>query len=149
PFLGAVIENCVRAQRDPDWIKPMMQGVPPIFRSELDVLYTTGPGLLTRTLAENPGIDVTVLFPPDVRDEQAWHQFGHYGVHLMDGSWRDRGSYLHRRLRCWWESWLLRRLLPKSHQRGPRREVPCNGRPVSGGHSQRHPAPAMALGESQ
>lgn len=30
PFLRALIDNCVRAQRDPDWVKPMMRGVPPL-----------------------------------------------------------------------------------------------------------------------
>src|SRR5215831_15517824 len=29
PFLGAIIENCVRAQQDPAWVKPMMRGMPP------------------------------------------------------------------------------------------------------------------------
>jgi len=124
PFLGAVIENCVRAQQDSSWVEPMMAGIPRPFRSEFEVLNTTGPGLLTRTLAENPHLDVTVLFPPDVCDMNHWHLFGKYGVHLMDGSWRDRGSYLHRRLICWWETWCQSRLMPESHRRGPRREVP-------------------------
>src|SRR5882724_2287982 len=38
PFLGAVIENCVRAQRDPAWVKPMMQGIPRLFQREFYVL---------------------------------------------------------------------------------------------------------------
>src|SRR2546426_1369956 len=68
PFLEAVIENCVRAQRDPQWVKPMMNGIPRPFRSEFYVLNTTGPGLVSRTLAENPRLaaDVTILFPEDV-----------------------------------------------------------------------------------
>jgi hypothetical protein len=122
PFLGAVIENCVRAQRDESWVEPMMRGIPMPFRADFEVLNSTGPGLLTRTLAENAGLDVTVLFPPDVCDMDHWHLFGDYGVHLMDGSWRDRGSYLRRRLACWWEMWCQYRLMPESRQRGPRRE---------------------------
>src|SRR4029077_5545531 len=70
PFLEAVIENCVRAQKDPSWVKPMMRGLPFFFRDECLVLNTTGPGLLSRTLAENAELatTVTVLFPDDVCD---------------------------------------------------------------------------------
>ena len=126
PYLAAVIENCVRSQNEPSWVAPMMAHVPRWFRSDLEVLNTTGPGALTRTLAEQPHTttSLAVLFPEDVRDSKNWHQFGHYGVHLMDGSWRDRGSYLHRRMACLWEAWAQRRLLAESHQRGPRRELP-------------------------
>ena len=56
PFLDAVIQNCIRAQQDPDWVKPMMQHIPRFFRSEFHVLNTTGPGLVSRTLAENPDL---------------------------------------------------------------------------------------------
>ncbi|HLX68553.1 MAG TPA: glycosyltransferase, partial [Verrucomicrobiae bacterium] len=68
PFLDAVIKNCVRAQRESEWVKPMMTGIPSLFHSEFHVLNTTGPGLLSRTLAENPDVarQVTVLFPEDV-----------------------------------------------------------------------------------
>ena len=27
PFLKVVIENCVKAQKDPGWVKPMMRGL--------------------------------------------------------------------------------------------------------------------------
>src|SRR5439155_988054 len=60
PFLRAIIENCVRAQEDPAWVEPMMAGIPRPFRSGFDVLNTTGPGLVTRTLAENPQLARTV-----------------------------------------------------------------------------------------
>lgn len=132
PFLEAVIENCVRGQKDPAWVSPMMAHVPRIFRADLEVLNTTGPGLLTRTLAENPETrsDLTVLFPEDVRDAGMWHQFGGYGVHLMDGSWRDGGSYLHRRLASLWETWCQRRFLPESNRLGPKREVSGRKRSV-------------------
>lgn len=124
PFLEAVIENCVRAQRDPDWLKPMLAGIPRILRSEYYVLNTTGPGLLSRTLAENPDIAqlVTVLFPDDVCDTAKWHKFGTFGVHLMNGSWRPKGGYPYRRLAGWWELRLRRRLLRQSARLGPRRD---------------------------
>jgi len=125
PFLGAVIENCVKAQREPEWVTPMMRHIPPWFRRDYEVLNTTGPGLLTRTLAENPELakDVTVLFPVDVCDSSTWHQFGDYGVHAMEGSWRS-GSLLHRKLRNHWESRIAKRGLEESRKLGPKRELP-------------------------
>jgi hypothetical protein len=70
PFLEAVIQNCIRAQRDPDWVAPMMRGTPFLSKDEFYVLNTTGPGLVSRTLAENPelAMNVEVLFPDDVCD---------------------------------------------------------------------------------
>lgn len=135
PYLAAVIENCVRSQETPAWVQPMMEGIPRIFRSEYEVLNTTGPGLLSRTLAEHPDAagDFTVLFPEDVRDPKGWHQFGIFGVHLMDGSWRTSGGYLRRRLMWAWESWSRRRLTPASSKRGPRRTVPTAGKRSSDG----------------
>jgi hypothetical protein len=120
PFLEAVIENCVRAQKDPEWIKPMMTGIPRMFRSDFYVLNTTGPGLLSRTFAENPKVaaGLTVLFPQDVCDTATWHQFGTFGVHLMDGSWRTNGGFLRRRLSYWWESWSKKKLMPQSLRLG-------------------------------
>jgi inositol phosphorylceramide mannosyltransferase catalytic subunit len=137
PFLEAVIENCLRAQRDPNWVKPMMAGIPRIFRSQFHVLNTTGPGLLSRTYAENPDIarSVTVLFPDDVCDTTTWHKFGRFGVHLMNGSWRPQAGFLHRRLAGWWESWLRRRLLRESIRLRPKRDS-------LGGATKREPAPA-------
>lgn len=43
----------------------MKRKVPRLFHADFFVLNTTGPGLLSRTLPENPriGDDVTVLFP--------------------------------------------------------------------------------------
>ena len=126
PFLRAVIDNCVRAQKDPAWVTPMMAGIPSLFRAGFDVLNTTGPGLLTRTLAENPGLaaNVNVLFPEDVSDERTWHKFGNYGVHLMAASWRGRGNYLKRRLALLWESRTRQRLLEESRKLGKRRTNP-------------------------
>jgi inositol phosphorylceramide mannosyltransferase catalytic subunit len=123
PFLDAVIGNCVKARRNPDWVRPMMQGIPRLFRSEFHVLNTTGPGLLSRTFAENPELakDVTILFPNDVCDVRTWHQFGDFGVHVMEGSWRNRGSYLRRRLGNLWEAWASRQGLEESRRLGKTR----------------------------
>jgi hypothetical protein len=130
PFLHAVIQNCARAQRDPEWVTPMMRGLPRLFRTEFYVLNTTGPGLLSRTLAENPHLsdDITVLFPKDVCDSGTWHQFGDFGVHLMQGSWRVGGPYLRRRLGNVWEVWARRRALDKSRRRGGIRRLGTRSR---------------------
>ncbi len=122
-FLEAVIENCVRAQKEPSWVEPMMAGSPPFFRSEFVVLNTTGPGLVTRTLAEHPDLrrTVTVLFPQDVCDEKNWNRFGDLGVHFMDGSWRTKSARLWRRLAQRWEHLKLQRLLSESRKLGPSR----------------------------
>ena len=106
PFLEAIIENCVKAQKDPNWVKPMMRGFPPLFTSEYFVLNTTGPGLISRTLAENAEAakTVTVLFPDDVCDLDNWNRFGDFGIHFIEGSWRTRSSYVLRRLAQRWES---------------------------------------------
>ena len=118
PFLARVIENCVRSQEDPQWIVPMMRGIPRWFRFDFQVLNSTGPGMLTRTLAESRDLcgDITVLFPDNVHDRCNWHQFGAFGVHLMEGSWRDQGSLLRK-----WESWARRRGMASSLRLGPKR----------------------------
>lgn len=138
PFLKAIIENCVRAQRDPRWLGAMMAGIPKPFRSEFLVLNSTGPGLVSRTLAENPALagGVTVLFPEDVRDPSHWHQFGTHGVHLMQGSWRSKGGWLRRRLAWWWEARARRALMSATHHLGPSRwvnAVAAVAGPVKGG----------------
>lgn len=128
PFLKAVISNCVKAQQSPEWVRPMMQGIPRWFRTDFEVLNTTGPGLISRTLAENPSFarEVTVLFPEDVCDDRTWHHFGNYGVHVMEGSWRARGSYLRRRLANLWEAWASRRGLKESRRLGKTRAMPLH-----------------------
>jgi hypothetical protein len=125
PFLDAVIQNCVRAQREADWVKPLMSGIPSLFHSEFYVLNTTGPGLLSRTLAENPDAArrVTVLFPEDVCDERTWHQFGHYATHAMEGSWRTKGNYFRRRVANLWEARARRQGLAESRKAGKTRSV--------------------------
>ncbi len=125
PFMRAVIDGCLRAQAEPEWVAPMLQGIPRWFQREFVVLNTTGPGLVTRTFAEQAALqsDVAVLFPADVCDPAGWNQFGEYGVHLMDGSWRHRSGRLWRRLADRWEAWALARCMAASRALGPRRQV--------------------------
>jgi hypothetical protein len=133
PFLARVIENCVRSQRDPQWIEPMMRGIPRWFRPDFAVLNSTGPGMLSRTLAESPDLSagVTVLFPDDVHDRRHWHQFGAFGTHLMEGSWRDHGSLLRRKIAWKWETWARRRGMETSRRLGPKRALPGPSQPVA------------------
>jgi inositol phosphorylceramide mannosyltransferase catalytic subunit len=103
PFLEAVIKNCVRAQRDPEWAEAMMKRIPRIFRSEYFAQYTTGPSLLSRTLAEYPNASdqVKILFPENVCDPNSWFHFG--GVHLQIGAWRKRKGLARRVTHRYWE----------------------------------------------
>lgn len=129
PFLAAVIDNCVRAEADPAWASAMLRGVPFLSRPDYVVLTTTGPGQLSRTLAENPRLSplVTVLFPDDVCDPRTWNVFGDFGVHLMEGTWRARAGFFRRRLANTWESWQMKRLLAESRRLGShRRTVPAD-----------------------
>lgn len=129
PFLERVIENCVRAQREPEWIAPMMKGMPPLSLGQFHVLNTTGPGLLSRTYAEHPALASTikVLFPDDVCDVATWNQFGDFGIHLMDGSWRSgSGGFIRRRLALRWEDWMMQRLIRESAKSGRIRKPTSN-----------------------
>jgi hypothetical protein len=121
PFIKAIIENCVRAQQDPEWASPMLRGIPGPLQKQFFVVNTTGPGLVSRTLAENPGLreTVTVLFPEDICNERSWHRFGDYGIHLMNASWRPRDGVLLKRVARLWESRLRRKQLQESLARGP------------------------------
>jgi hypothetical protein len=127
PFLHAAVENCLRAQREPQWVEPMMANIPKLFRSEFYVLNTTGPGLLTRTFGENTAAakNVTILFPDNVCDGEAWHQFGRFGVHAMEGSWRDRGAFIWRKLALLWEGRVRQQFLVESRRLGPTRAHPA------------------------
>jgi glycosyltransferase involved in cell wall biosynthesis len=124
PFLKAIIENCVKAQKDSNWVKPMMRGFPPLFASEYFVLNTTGPGLISRTFAENPETAkmVTVLFPDDVCNLVNWNRFGDFGIHFIEGSWRTRSSYVLRRLAQRWENLKMKRLVKQSRKLGRTRQ---------------------------
>lgn len=123
PFIRDVIENCVRAQQDPNWVKPMMRGIPALSKTDYWVLNTTGPGLVTRTLAEDSELAnlVTVLFPDDVTDTQNWNRFGDFGVHLMQGSWRPSRSHFRNRMALRLESAKLNGLVSKSAKLGKTR----------------------------
>ncbi len=124
PFLEKVIENCLRGQREPAWVDPMMKGVPWLSRSEYRILYTTGPGVVSRTLAENPELckTVNVLFPDDVCDLKNWNKFGDLGIHYMEGSWRLPRNLLLRRIEQLLETQEMRKLLKLSQKLGKKRE---------------------------
>ena len=96
-----------------------------MFRDEFYVLNTTGPGLVSRTLAEFPDVasQVTVLFPEDVCDPAYWHRFGEFGVHLQDGSWRHPKGLLYRRLLWTWAGLKLKTQMRGSRLRGKNRSL--------------------------
>jgi len=125
PFFRAIIENCLRAQNESRWVDEMSRGVPRIFRDEYYVLYTTGPLLVSRTLAEFPDAEkqVKVLFPNDVCDQTSWNRFGEFGVHLMGGTWRKPRNLLRRRLQGYWELFMLNRAMKESVKRGKYRTL--------------------------
>ena len=126
PFLEAVIRNCVKAQANPNWVKPMMRGSPPLIKDEYTVLNSTGPGLISRTLAENVELakTVTVLFPDNVCDVRNWNRFGDYGIHLKDSSWRSKRSFVGRKFTdyCW--LWMEHRNKKESLKLGKSRSHP-------------------------
>ena len=123
PFIKAIIDNCVRAQKEPSWVKPMMRGVPLLSRPDFLVFTTTGPGLVSRTLAENPELAkaVNILFPDDVSDMRGWFRFGDFGIHMMDGTWRPRKSFWRRHLAPEWEGKLTQWALTRSAKLGKTR----------------------------
>jgi inositol phosphorylceramide mannosyltransferase catalytic subunit len=125
PFIAAIIENCIRAQKDTAWIAPMMRRILPLSRSEFYVLYTTGPGLVSRTLAENPELarSILVLFPDDVCDITTWNSFGDIGVHLMTATWRLNGGRFRKRLKLELEARKMRSLLKTSTALGKHRSI--------------------------
>jgi len=124
PFILAVIRNCVRGLQDPEWNQQMHRGVPRLFRAQFIATNSTGPGLVTRTLAEREDLrsSVTVLFPDDVCEPSTWHSFGDYGAHLMSASWRRKEGFVRRQLARAWENRSRRRLHVASQRQGPRRD---------------------------
>jgi hypothetical protein len=128
PFLRSIIENCVRAQKDQDWVRPMMRPIPRMIREEFSVLYTSGPGLVTRTLAEFPdaGTHVEILFPENVCDQQYWSRFGAYGIHLGAGTWRRKG-FLMRKLIAIWISRQTKMMVRESEKLGGERSLAFKG----------------------
>jgi inositol phosphorylceramide mannosyltransferase catalytic subunit len=125
PFVRAIIENCVRAQRDQEWSQAMMRSIPRFCRDEYHVLNTTGPGLASRTLAEYPdaATQVRVLFPENVCDRKYWNRFGNYGVHITQGSWHERKGFLRKRLTPLWMSWAKNKAVRESAKFGGRRSL--------------------------
>ncbi len=119
PFLKAVIENCVKAQNDGGWAAEMMPGIPILSRPDFYVLTTTGPGLVTRALAENPTLadSVTILSPEDICDPLSWNVFGDFGVHVMEGGWRSSRSLAVRRLANWLEARSRDRIVKETRRR--------------------------------
>jgi inositol phosphorylceramide mannosyltransferase catalytic subunit len=135
PLLAAIIENCVRSTRDPSWVSSIMKGLPWMCREDFYVLCSTGPGLVSRTFAENPPLQtgVTILFPDDVCESSTWHQFGDFGVHQMAASWRGSANFVARRLRRIWEIRRLHQIVSAARKKGrTRRALPPveTGRPV-------------------
>jgi len=126
PFIEAIIKNCIRGQADPIWVKPMMRGTPPLIKDEWLILNSTGPGLISRTLAESGNLaqTVTVLFPDDVCDVRNWNRFGEYGVHIMDSSWRSNKSFVLHKFSDYCGRWLLKRNIKKSRKLGKSRLHP-------------------------
>lgn len=131
PFLEALIENCVRGQREPAWVEKMLRGLPPLSRPEYFVLCSTGPGMVSRTLLEHPELaaGVNILFPEDVCDGASWNSFGTYGVHLMDGGWRPGKGAIRKRIERVWIDWQHNCALRASQKLGPKRNLPCMGGP--------------------
>ena len=131
PFLWEVIQSCVRAHEHPEWVEPALREIPRMFRDDFFVLSTTGPLLLSRTLAETAlRGEVTVLFPDDVRCPGTWHTFGQVGIHLMEGSWRRNDKPIRRRLRLMWEWWMVRKFMRESARLGAVRELARVSTPV-------------------
>ena len=125
PFLKAVIDNCILGHQNPEYVKDMTDTIPRVFRREMFVLAATGPGLVSRTLAEyrRSGDPVEILFPDDVRDEKSWFCFGTYGIHLQAGTWRRRKNLMHRVSERYWESWKQKARSRDSWKRGPKRSL--------------------------
>lgn len=95
-----------------------------MFQNEFYVLYTTGPGLVSRTLAEYSDVNqVKVLFPENVFDTQHWSHFGHYGVHLMEGTWRNRQNAWRRRLLDAWWLWEEKKVFKETRKLGNSRSL--------------------------
>jgi glycosyltransferase involved in cell wall biosynthesis len=146
PFLKAVIDNCVRVQVDPDWIKPMLDRLPPFTMPAFEILNTTGPGLVSRTLAENTQAaqDVTILFPEDVCDKHNWNCFGDFGIHLMDGTWRS-GNRMRRRLAVYFEGKWTEKALKQSKKLGPIRTYPKRATLSSSGSNEFRPLVSILI----
>ena len=145
-FLEAIIENCVKGQQDPNWVKPMMGGSPPFLEDEFLIINSTGPGLVSRTLAENPELarTVTILFPEDVCDVREWNRFGKWGIHLMDSSWRPSKSLIRRKVSgyCW--RWIQHNNIKRALRLGRLRQHPSTRRVLEAGFDETRLQPESA-----
>ena len=96
-----------------------------MFVEDYRVLYTTGPLLVSRTLAMFPEVEkrVKVLFPDDVCDAKYWNRFGSFGVHLRQGGWRVKKGFLKTRFQRYWELLMLRRMMRESLKVGKKRAL--------------------------
>ncbi len=106
-----------------------MPGAIPMVKDEFFVLNSTGPGLISRTLAENPDAakTVTVLFPDDVCDFRNWNKFGDIGIHLMGSTWREKKGFLYNKAARYWEYWKVDRIVKQGRKLGAKR---IHARPV-------------------
>jgi mannosyltransferase OCH1-like enzyme len=125
PFILALIGNCIKGQKDPKWVKPMMKSIPRMFWGEHYVLNSTAPGLVSRTLAEYPNAarEVKVLFPENVLDPKNQNRFGNYGIHLMAGGWRKKKGLLRRWSYNAWLWYSTRKFLKESQKLGKIRSL--------------------------
>jgi inositol phosphorylceramide mannosyltransferase catalytic subunit len=128
PFLKAILENCIRSQMDTRWLSLMLNPFPRLLRSDYYVLCSTGPGLVTRTIAERKDLVdcVTILFPNDVCDRNNWRHFSSFGIHLAKGNWRkdSQESISYKLYRFFVRRWFFmkrKRMFEASMQQGPRR----------------------------
>lgn len=126
PFLMACMENIRRALSDRQWANLPPPEVTATFLATfgsqrmLEIYYTTGPVIVTRTYAERPDLNGSIkvirAFNQDTEKFEKWC-FGLYGIHAMEGSWKPANgplflSQLYGRCRTYWfTSRLQRRLL--------------------------------------
>lgn len=96
PFLKACADNICRASLDPEFLnlptEAQLASLPPMFGNahSFRILYTAGPGMVTRTFIESPESreDVKILSAVDRKDgRKVKFCFGTYGIHHMTGSW--------------------------------------------------------------
>jgi len=125
PFIHAIIKNFLKGGERAGVGTSNDETIPRIFHVEYYVPNTTGPGLVSRRLAEYPdaALQVKVLFPKNLCDSINWHRLGAFGVHLMGSTWRRRKGILRRRLTSLWESRTRKKLLKESVGLGESRSL--------------------------
>jgi hypothetical protein len=129
PFLMACLENIDAAVKNPEILNfPTPEdaaGFSPWGPSEKDrrVLYTTGPGMIIKTLAEREdlraGVDVLSAVNPKT-GHKINSCFGPFAQHICDGNWRPGQSPLVGRLVFLSLMRRLQRQMPQlTHRLGP------------------------------